>query len=145
MINFDNSDSEPDEIYNKRKQKVSKLQTKEQGQLEELESLLSQQPSKYLSIIDFMKFFYHIKVKANGIRTDYYSNKTFLALKNSSEADLKSITHASRRMFEAIFKMPRIYGDSSSSEGVDGRILEFLIIPRFLISKEKLSKLSKDM
>ena len=92
-----------------------------------------------------MKFFYEIKKKVKGIRTDYYSTKTFYALKNSIESDLKSMTNVSKRMFEAVFKMPRIYGESSQNGSIDGRILEFLIIPRFLISKEKLSKLSKDM
>ena len=38
----------------------------------------------YLAIIDFVTFFCGLKEKLEGIRMDYYSNKTFLALKNSN-------------------------------------------------------------
>lgn len=41
---------------------------------------------KFLGIIEFIKFFCLLKERLVGIRTDYYSSKTFYALKNASEA-----------------------------------------------------------
>lgn len=64
---------------------------------------------KYKSMVMFMKFFYEIKKKINGVRTDYYSTKTFCAIKNSTEADLTAITNLSRGMYNNIMKFPRIF------------------------------------
>ena len=73
-----------------------------------------------------MKFFYEVKIKVEGIRTDYYSTKTFCALKNSSEEDILAVTFVSKRMFQNIMKQSRyvICEDGSShNNGVDGRVL----------------------
>lgn len=73
-----------------------------------------------------MKFFYEVKIKVEGIRTDYYSTKTFCALKNSSEEDILAVTFVSKRMFQNIMKQSRYViceDDSSHNNGVDGRVL----------------------
>ena len=58
-----------------------------------------------------MKVFYEIKNKVNGIRIDYYSAKTFCALKNSLEADLINFSHVAKKMFQNVMKQPRFLND----------------------------------
>ena len=49
--------------------------------------------------MNYMKFLYEVKSDVSKIRTDYYSTKTFYALKNSTEEDLSTITKVSKRMY----------------------------------------------
>ena len=73
-----------------------------------------------------MKFFCEVKSKVEGIRTDYYSTKTFCALKNSSEEEIVAVTFVSKRMFHNIMKQSRIVhseDDSPLNNEVDGRVL----------------------
>lgn len=72
-----------------------------------------------------------------NLRTDYYSNKTFFALKNASVEELSSATKVVQSMLINILKSPVKTEESEllKSDRTNERIIEFLIIPRFLISK----------
>lgn len=65
---------------------MADLITKEEEQLQLMFQIKADNEGKFLSIIDFIKFFCGLKEKLVGIRTDYYSSKTFCALKNANEA-----------------------------------------------------------
>lgn len=71
-----------------------------------------------------------------------------MAIKNASEEELHQATRVLRRMLHNIMAYPKIYPSSeealSKNANFDERLLEFLIIPRFLISREKINKLNKD-
>lgn len=56
------------------------------------------QQEKFQAIIDFIQVFCSIKKTLPGLRTDYYSNKTFFALKNASLIELKNATIVVERM-----------------------------------------------
>ena len=99
---------------------------------------------KYLSFVRFMKFLFEVKNKIEGTRTDYYSTKTFCALKNSSQEDLASLTSILKKVFASICKVQKFFIEEEICKNKDGVILEFLIIPRFLISKEKISRICRD-
>lgn len=55
-------------------------------------------------MIDFIKFFCHLKEKLVGIRTDYYSSKTFCALKNATENELSQLTKVVQKMYSNIME-----------------------------------------
>ena len=123
-------------MFNRRKKKVNDLMTKEEEQLQVIKDIRRENYGKYKAIIEFVKFFCLIKDSIPSIRTDYYSNKTFCAIKNANEYELKMATRAVSRMYNNIMNCPRKSNPSSHRSGqVDERIIEFLIIPRFLISK----------
>ncbi len=58
--------------------------TKEEEQLQSLLNIKKEDEAKFVEIIDLLKFLCELKEKLIGARTEYYSNKTFCALKNSS-------------------------------------------------------------
>ena len=94
---------------------------------------------KYVALLKFFKIFFTIKKAIPGVRNDYYSSKTFDALKNSPADLLEKASKILWSMFREIMKVP-----SKSKEEVDGRVVEFMIIPRFLISREKIRRLVAD-
>ena len=76
-------------------------------------------------------------------------------MKNSAETELEEVTKILKKMLDSIMSLPKISieknqsgqgPETPSSKGSehDERFLEFIIIPRFLISKEKINKLIKD-
>ena len=85
MLSFEKSEEEPDDVYNRRKKKVTDLISKEEQQLNMIKDIRRENYGKYMAIIEFVKFFCMIKERLQGARTDYYSNKTFCALKNATE------------------------------------------------------------
>ena len=103
--------------------------------MDELDEMKREDMGKYLSFLHFMKFLFEVKTKISTTRTDYYSTKTFCALKNSSQQDLTSLTAILRKIFTNIYQTHKYFMEEEISKSQDGRILEFLIIPRFLISK----------
>lgn len=93
-----------------------------------------------------MRLFASIKLAINGIRSDYYSSKVFTTLQKISIPDLYRISRTLFDMYRAIMKQPirdeTMLREGSNGEKVDERLVEFLIIPRFLISKDKLLKIA---
>lgn len=89
---FDNSESEPEEIYHKRKERVNSLEKKEKKNWEILLELKTSQVDKYNELTKLMKVLGDAKRNLNGIRHDYYSEKTFLTFKKSTPEELKTLT-----------------------------------------------------
>ena len=71
---------------------------------------------KYLSFLHFMKFLFEVKTKTSATRTDYYSTKTFCALKNSSEQDLTSLTSILKKIFTNICKAQKFFMEEEISK-----------------------------
>lgn len=61
MISFENSNEEPDDVYNRRKKKVSDLLCKEEQLLGSIREIRQEDYGKYLAIIQFISFFCQIK------------------------------------------------------------------------------------
>ena len=147
MRMLEQSDSEPDQIYFKRKQRAKKLEAKEEQQVHILEEIFNKDEEKHRTLGHFMRLFFCVKQSIKGIRSDYYSNKVFNTLHKTPNADLKKITKVLYEMLQSIMCLtvdPEMIRKVSPEEDVDERLIEFLIIPRFLISKDKLLKISTD-
>lgn len=59
------------------------MEEKKKNEKHILEDLKNSDLEKYKVVMSFLHLFYRIKSAVNGIRIDYYSSKTFTALKNS--------------------------------------------------------------
>lgn len=113
-----------------------------------LEEIQRKDPEKHLIISQFMKLFASIKQAIRGIRSDYYSSKVFATLQKTPEEDLRRVTKALFDMYNSVIRLPlkdeTMVREGNDGEKVDERLIEFLIIPRFLISKDKLVKIADD-
>ena len=101
-----------------------------------------------MAIAKFMKLFASIKQAVKGIRIDYYSRKVFTTLEKTSTSDLLQATNTLFNMYYSIMSQPLkdslMVRDSIEGTKVDLRLIEFLILPRFMISKGKLLKLAEN-
>ena len=59
------------------------MEEKKKNEKHILEDLKNSDLEKYKVVMSFLQLFYRIKSGVNGTRIDYYSSKTFTALKNS--------------------------------------------------------------
>ena len=89
-------------MYNRRKKKVLDLLVKEDQLLYSLRRIREENYNKYLAIMDIVTFFCEIKEKVYGGRADYYSNKTFLAMKNATEHELRSMGKVFKKMYNDV-------------------------------------------
>ena len=103
-----------------------------------MEEVKKKDPEKYAALLKFFKIFFLARNTIPGVRNDYYSSKTFDALKNSPINILEGASNILLSMLREIMKTAK------SKEELDGRVAEFMIIPRFLISREKIRRLVAD-
>ena len=113
-FDYENEDNNSNEggdnefsIYKKRAKRVSKLKEKEKKQMGILEDVKEKDFERYKAILCFFKIFYIAKKQISGIRNDYYSQKTFSAIKNSKADILKQAGKVLLSMIENIFKLPK--------------------------------------
>ena len=126
-------------LYQRRQRRVNKMQEKQKKQVNILGDVKKKDFNKYRAILKFFKIFFTAKKCISGVRNDHYSNKTFEALKNCSAEILERASNVLKDMLQTIMKMPR-----KSKDEVDFRMVEFMIIPRFLISREKIRRFVAD-
>lgn len=87
---------------------MADLISKEQQQLETLVQIREVDEGKFDALIKFIKLFSDLKNKQVGLKTDYYSNKTFCALKNASESELLLLTKIMYTMYLNVMRESKI-------------------------------------
>jgi hypothetical protein len=100
------SSEEHDSIYNRRKRRVKKMEEKKKNETHILEEIKNSDIEKYKAVMSFLHLFYHIRNGISGTRIDYYSSKTFTALKNSDTETLKKLTKVLLAMADELYNMP---------------------------------------
>lgn len=148
VLQISQSDHEHIPIYKRRKSKVANLAEKDKKNKSLLEQIKITDEEKYKKLQRFLKFLSFVKSNINGVRHDYYSQKTFQTLNRSSEKELEELTKALVVMYNNVkSKSTSTYEKIAKKEDrytIDEKEVDFLILPRFLISKEKMIKFLHD-